>query len=262
MPLYKRALSVLPENGEVRDLEVELLLCSQRPNAVMQALRILIGQQQWGWVTQVAERFCRQSPLLNKEIFTTLLCEVSQHRDLDPYLDLLWALCPEDLTVTSILNMVLKDLPTSPQGAAPFPAQGGQLTIGLLKPLLSKVLLRETKPSQRYADILQSPSFPPPTPPPGQRAAPRGDPPSHGPPGAQAEDCLWDKSDVTVPSLINKPPPPRAFPAAWRHWLTGRVVSVSLGISLCSAWAGRSLLSIERGKRRSCFAMKRRTFQS
>ncbi|KAI4891577.1 hypothetical protein NFI96_004032 [Prochilodus magdalenae] len=167
LPLYKRALAVLPCKGAYQDLEVELLLCSQRPNAVMQALRILMGLGRWDRVTQVAERFCRQSPLLNKEIFTTLLCEVSQHRNLDPYLDLLWALCPEDMTVTGILNIVLKNLPSSIQSSGPFQvhSSGSQLTIGLLKPLLSKVLQRETKPSQRYADILQSPSHPPPTPP-------------------------------------------------------------------------------------------------
>ncbi|KAG9275379.1 Hermansky-Pudlak syndrome 6 protein [Astyanax mexicanus] len=168
LPLYKRALAVLPCKGAYQDLEVELLLCSQRPNAVMQALRILMGLGQWDRVTQVAQRFCCQSPLLNKEIFTTLLCEVSQHRHLDPYLDLLWALCPEDMTVTGILNIVLKNLPSSGQSCT-GPFQGSQhssqLTIGLLKPLLTKVLQRETKPSQRYADILQSPTHPPPTPP-------------------------------------------------------------------------------------------------
>lgn len=166
LPLYKRALAVLPCKSACQDLEVELLLCSQRPNAVMQALRMLIGQGQWDRVTQVAERYCRQSPLLNKEIFSTLLSEVSQHRDLDPYLDLLWALCPEDMTVTRILNLVLKNLPPTTQPSGPFQghSHGSQLTIGLLKPLLSKVLQRETRSSQRYADILQSPTLPPPTP--------------------------------------------------------------------------------------------------
>ncbi|XP_051936326.1 BLOC-2 complex member HPS6 [Hippocampus zosterae] len=184
VPLYKRALSVLSsartDRDQLRELEVEVLMVSGRPTAILQALRILIGQQQWEKVTQVAQRFCKQSPLLNKEIFTTLLCEVTQHRELDPYLDLLWALCPEDLTVTTILNLVLKNLPPpsslSPSSlcvdfrpsASPAPfgdPQSGQVTIGLLKPLLRKVLQRETKPSQHYADILQSPSFPPPTPP-------------------------------------------------------------------------------------------------
>ncbi len=165
LPLYKRALTVLPCKGTNQHLEVELLLCSERPKAIMQALRILIKQGQWERVAQVAERFCRQSPLLNKEIFSALLCEVSQHRDLDPYLDLLWTLCPEDMTVTSILNIVLKNLPDSMQNSGPFEAHGSQVTIGLLKPLLRKVLQRETKPSQRYADILQSPTVPPLTPP-------------------------------------------------------------------------------------------------
>lgn len=188
VPLYKRALCVLssltPDRDQRQDLEVELLLVSGRPNAILQALRILMAKQQWERVTQVAQKFCKQSPLLNKEIFTTLLCEVAQHRDLDPYLDLLWALCPEDLTVTTILNLVLKNLPspnTPPSSSssstfslsstfssspAPFAdPHSSQLTIGLLKPLLRKVLQREMKPSQHYADILQSPSFPPPAPP-------------------------------------------------------------------------------------------------
>ncbi|XP_034538374.1 Hermansky-Pudlak syndrome 6 protein [Notolabrus celidotus] len=187
VPLYKRALCTLSslsvDRAQQQDVEVELLLVSGRPNAILQALRILMAMQQWERVTQVAQKFCKQSPLLNKEIFTTLLCEVAQHRDLDPYLDLLWVLCPEDLTVTTILNLVLKNLPspnsppssssssfsmsiTSPSPPAPFAVpQNSQLTIGLLKPLLRKVLQRETKASQRYADILQSPSYPPPAPP-------------------------------------------------------------------------------------------------
>nr|XP_015799801.2 BLOC-2 complex member HPS6 [Nothobranchius furzeri] len=180
MPLYRRALCVLsgvnPDGDQ--DLEVELLLVGGRPNAILQALRILMRKQQWERVTQVAQRFCKQSPLLNKEIFTTLLCEVTHHRDLDPYLDLLWALCPEDFTVTTILNLVLKNLPSphtpshpatffmshaTPSSPSPFAdPDSSQLTIGLLKPLLRKVLQRETKPSQRYVDILQSPLYPPP----------------------------------------------------------------------------------------------------
>nr|XP_020457424.1 Hermansky-Pudlak syndrome 6 protein [Monopterus albus] len=179
VPLYKRALHVLSslslDRDQQQDLEVELLLVSWRPNAILQALRILMAKQEWGRVTQVAQKFCKQSPLLNKEIFTTLLCEVAQHRDLDPYLDLLWTLCPEDLTVTTILNLVLKNLPsssssfmssTTSSSPAPFAdCHSSQLTVGLLKPLLRKVLQRESKPSQHYVDILQSPLFPPPVPP-------------------------------------------------------------------------------------------------
>ncbi|KPP59092.1 Hermansky-Pudlak syndrome 6 protein-like [Scleropages formosus] len=173
LPLYRRALAALPKGEEHQDLEVELLLCSQRPHAVMQALRILMGRQEWQQVIQVAERFCQQSPLLNKEIFTTLLCEVSQHRELDPYLDLLWALCPEDLSVTSILNIVLKNLPPTCPSSRPFETSSAQLTVGLLRPLLSRVLLRETKPSHTYTDILHSPTFPPLTPPRQPKGLPR-----------------------------------------------------------------------------------------
>lgn len=184
IPLYKRALSVVSslssDQEQNQDLEVELLLVSGRPNAILQALRILMGKQEWDRVTEVAQKFCKQSPLLNKEIFSVLLCEVAQHRELDPYLELLWALCPEDMTVNNILNMVLTNLPSpktqsassfslssaAPSTPAPFAdTHSSQLTIGLLKPLLRKVLERETKSNQGYADILQSPSYPPPTPP-------------------------------------------------------------------------------------------------
>uniref|UniRef100_A0A8C6ST92 HPS6 biogenesis of lysosomal organelles complex 2 subunit 3 n=1 Tax=Neogobius melanostomus TaxID=47308 RepID=A0A8C6ST92_9GOBI len=164
VPLYKRALSVVSslstDRDHNQDLQVELLLVSGRPNAILQAMRILMGKQQWEKVTQVAQKYCTQSPLLNKEMFSTLLCEVAQHRELDPYLELLWSLCPEDLTVTNILSMYSYLCP------APFAdPQSSQLTIGLLKPLLRKVLERETKSNQGYADILQSPSYPPPAPP-------------------------------------------------------------------------------------------------
>ncbi|XP_069394368.1 BLOC-2 complex member HPS6 [Paralichthys olivaceus] len=204
VPLYKRALGVLShlcsDGDQQQNLEVELLLVSGRPNAILQAMRVLIAKQKWERVMQVAQTFCKQSPLLNKEIFTTLLCEVALHRELDPYLDLLWTLCPEDLTVTTIINLVLKSLPppntpssctssssfsmsaTTSSSPAPFAdSHSNQLTIGLLKPLLRKVLQRETKPSQHYADILQSPLFPPPAPPrqpaeqPGNMADPSTD---------------------------------------------------------------------------------------
>ncbi|KAM9365255.1 BLOC-2 complex member HPS6 [Pholidichthys leucotaenia] len=203
VPLYKRALCLLSslnlDRDQHQDLEVELLLVSGRPNAILQALRVLMGKQQWERVAQVAVKFCKQSPLLKKEVFTILLCEMAQHRNLDPYLDLVWELCPEDFTVTTILNSVLKNLPppsapshsssppcTSSPAPPPFAgSHSSQLTIGLLKPLLKKVLHRETKPSQRYVDILQSPSFPPPALPrqPNDQSSSVSDPSTDSPPG-------------------------------------------------------------------------------
>ncbi|CAJ1067614.1 Hermansky-Pudlak syndrome 6 protein [Xyrichtys novacula] len=238
VPLYKRALCVLSslsmDRTQQQDLEVELLLVSGRPNAILQALRILMAMQQWEKVTHVAQKFCKQSPLLNKEIFTTLLCEVAQHRDLDPYLDLLWVLCPEDLTVTTILNLVLKNLPspnsppssssssfsmsiTPPSPPAPFAEpQNSQLTIGLLKPLLRKVLQRETKASQRYADILQSPSFPPPAPP-RQPAEQQSSVPDSCINSALESDTdhdfLVDTSEEQSPSHVTVPRARMALPA-------------------------------------------------
>lgn len=110
VPLYKRALGVLArknKHSEADDeMELELLLCSKRPKAVLQALHLLIRLKQWQRAVEVAEKFSKLSPLLNKEIFTTLLAELAQHRELDPYLDRLWPLCPTELTASDILTEI------------------------------------------------------------------------------------------------------------------------------------------------------------
>uniref|UniRef100_A0A8C3XS73 HPS6 biogenesis of lysosomal organelles complex 2 subunit 3 n=1 Tax=Chelydra serpentina TaxID=8475 RepID=A0A8C3XS73_CHESE len=138
VPLYKRALAVLDPAAD-RELEIELLLCSARPKAVLQAVQLLIRLRRWQRVVEAAEKFSRLSPLLNKEIFTTLLAQFAQHRDLDPYLAALWELCPADLTVSDVLGIVLQHLPSSEGDPAPFSTGGAPLTLALLKPLLHKV---------------------------------------------------------------------------------------------------------------------------
>ncbi|NXU59253.1 HPS6 protein, partial [Turnix velox] len=169
VPLYKRALGVLTrknKHSEADDeMELELLLCSKRPKAVLQALHLLIRLKRWQRVVEVAEKFSKFSPLLNKEIFTTLLAEFAQHRELDPYLDILWPLCPAELTASDILTMVLQHLPCSQEDSAPIFSEGNQLTVGLLKPLLQRVVQRPCVQDEMYSDALQIPTFPPPTPP-------------------------------------------------------------------------------------------------
>ncbi|XP_053927001.1 BLOC-2 complex member HPS6 [Cuculus canorus] len=169
VPLYKRALGVLArkkKRSEADDeMELELLLCSKRPKAVLQALHILIRLKRWQQVVEVAEKFSKLSPLLNKEIFTTLLAEFAQHRELDPYLDMLWPLCPAELTISDILTVVLQHLPPSQEDPVPFSSEENQLTVGLLKPLLQRVVQRPCIQEEMYSDALQSPTFPPPTPP-------------------------------------------------------------------------------------------------
>uniref|UniRef100_A0A8C3CUY1 HPS6 biogenesis of lysosomal organelles complex 2 subunit 3 n=1 Tax=Cairina moschata TaxID=8855 RepID=A0A8C3CUY1_CAIMO len=143
VPLYKRALGVLArksKRSEVDDeMELELLLCSKRPKAVLQALHLLIRLKRWQRVVEVAEKFSKLSPLLNKEIFTTLLAEFAQHRELDPYVDTLWPLCPAELTASDILTVVLQHLPRTQGDPVPFSSEGNQLTVGLLKPLLQRL---------------------------------------------------------------------------------------------------------------------------
>ncbi|TFK07044.1 E3 ubiquitin-protein ligase MARCH5 [Platysternon megacephalum] len=186
VPLYKRALAVLDRQrhrlASDRELEIELLLCSARPKAVLQAMQLLIRLRRWQRVVEAAEKFSKLSPLLNKEIFTTLLAQFAQHRDLDPYLAALWELCPADLTSSDILSIVLQHLPGSEGDPAPFSAGGAPLTLALLKPLLHKVAQHQCTQDELYADILQGPPFPPPAPPRQHRAGPKAS-------GQQAGAC-------------------------------------------------------------------------
>nr|XP_033797028.1 Hermansky-Pudlak syndrome 6 protein [Geotrypetes seraphini] len=169
VPLYKRALSVLTKRHDNTthndaDIEIELLLCSERPKAIMQAVTILIHSRQWERVVEAALTYSKLSPVVNKDIFTTLLAQFAQHRELDSYLGKLWEICPRDMTATDILNIVLQHIPKSEEDQTPFPNSENQLTIGLLKPLLSRVLQYHSK-SDIYVDVVQTPTFPPPTPP-------------------------------------------------------------------------------------------------
>ncbi|XP_074856054.1 BLOC-2 complex member HPS6 [Carettochelys insculpta] len=177
LPLYRRALAVLPgkqhPTAADSELEIELLLCSERPKAVLQAVQLLIHLRRWQRVVEAAETFSKLSPLLNKEIFATLLAQFAQHRDLDPYLATLWELCPADLTVPDILSTVLQHLPCPEGDPAPFCARGAPLTVALLKPLLHKVAQRQGTRDELYADVLQGSPFPPPTPPREHRAVPK-----------------------------------------------------------------------------------------
>ncbi|XP_067156245.1 BLOC-2 complex member HPS6 [Apteryx mantelli] len=177
VPLYKRALGVLAQKNKRSEaddeMELELLLCSKRPKAVLQAVHLLIHLKRWQRVVEVAEKFSKLSPLLNKEIFTTLLAEFAQHRELDPYLDRLWPLCPAELTASDILTVILQHLPVSQEDPVPFSSEGAQLTVGLLKPLLQRVVQRPCIQDEMYADALQSPTFPPPAPPREHRTPPK-----------------------------------------------------------------------------------------
>ncbi|KAG8551263.1 hypothetical protein GDO81_004028 [Engystomops pustulosus] len=156
-PLYKRALSVLgkrKDNTNV-DLEVEILLCSGRPQAIIQAIHILIALQRWPRVMEETLRFSQLSPLISKDIFITLLTEFVRHRHLDSYVAQLCQICPEDMTATDLLRIVLQNLPKTEGEPPPFCSDGAHVTLGLLKPLLNKVLQNqkgkdEANPKQTF----------------------------------------------------------------------------------------------------------------
>lgn len=176
VPLYKRALAVLIRRGSRsvtdRDMEIELLLSSRRPKAILQAMDLLIQHGRWQRVMEAAEKFSMLSPLLNKEIFILLLGEFAQHRALDPYLDTLWRLCPADLSASDTLGVLQQHLASREVDPPPFTAgEASQLTIGLLKPLLLRLAQCPFGQDEIYTDVLQGPTFPPPTPPRDHRVA-------------------------------------------------------------------------------------------
>ncbi|XP_048406938.1 BLOC-2 complex member HPS6 [Stegostoma tigrinum] len=178
IPLYKRALSVIPSpcsggTGDPTETIIELLLCSKRPNAIIQAVRLLIERGMWQRAVEATSRFSRQGPLLKKELFAAMLVQVSQHRALDPYLEEIWELCPEDTTTADILDIVLGSVPSTCE-SGPYSSDGNQLTVGLLRPLLTKVLTQNE--DQQWIGIGMAEGaktlvFPPPTPPRQKKAA-------------------------------------------------------------------------------------------
>uniref|UniRef100_A0A8C9AN70 Hermansky-Pudlak syndrome 6 protein homolog n=1 Tax=Prolemur simus TaxID=1328070 RepID=A0A8C9AN70_PROSS len=171
LPLYRRALAVLGEEGARPEaLELELLLGSGRPNAVLQAVGQLVQKEQWERALDAGLALGPSSPLLRSEIFKLLLAEFAQHRRLDAHLPLLGVLCPPELAPAEILLLLRTYLPDEVGPPTPFPKPGAEapLTVGLLRTLLEQTGA-QGQPSgpvlSLYEDILWDPGTPPPAPP-------------------------------------------------------------------------------------------------
>lgn len=169
LPLYRRALAVLGEEGKrPEDLEVELLLGSRRPKAVLQAVRQLIRKELWERALEAGLALDSSSPLLRSEIFKLLLAEFAQHRRLDAHLPLLCRLCPPEVAPDELLLLLRTHLPDDVGTSSPFPEPGAEppLTVGLVRALLEQTGAQE-RPSgpvqSTYEDILWDPGTPPPT---------------------------------------------------------------------------------------------------
>ncbi|ERE79029.1 putative Hermansky-Pudlak syndrome 6 protein like protein [Cricetulus griseus] len=173
LPLYRRALAVLGEEGKRPEaLELELLLGSGRPKAVLQAVRQLIEKEQWDRALEAGLALDSSSPLLRSEIFKLLLAEFARHRRLDAHLPLLCRLCPPELAPDELLLLLRTHLPDDVGTSNPFPEPGAEppLTVGLVRALLEQTGAqgRPSGPVQsKYEDILWDPGTPPPTPPRG-----------------------------------------------------------------------------------------------
>uniref|UniRef100_H0V6Z5 HPS6 biosis of lysosomal organelles complex 2 subunit 3 n=1 Tax=Cavia porcellus TaxID=10141 RepID=H0V6Z5_CAVPO len=145
LPLYRRALAVLGEEGTRPEaLEIELLLGSRRPKAVLQA------------VGQLAGLALGPSAPASSEIFKLVLAEFARHQ----------------LTPDELLLLLRAHLPDEGAPPTPFPEPGAEppLTLGLLRTLLEQTAA-EGRPSgpvlSLYEDILWDLRTPPPTPPRG-----------------------------------------------------------------------------------------------
>ncbi|XP_036685642.1 Hermansky-Pudlak syndrome 6 protein [Balaenoptera musculus] len=177
LPLYRRALEVLGEEGTRPEaLELDLLLGSGRPKAVLQAVGQLVQKEEWERALEAGLALSPSSPLLRSEIFKLLLAEFARHRRLDAHLPLLCRLCPPDLAPAELLLLLRTHLPDELEPPAPFPEPGAEppLTVGLLRALLEQTGT-EGRPSgpvlSQYEDILWDPGTPPPTPPRGPMSA-------------------------------------------------------------------------------------------
>ncbi|XP_004580293.2 BLOC-2 complex member HPS6 [Ochotona princeps] len=184
LPLYRRALAVLGEEGTRPEaLELELLLGSGRPKAVLQAMGQLVQKEQWERALEVGLALGPSSPLLRSEIFKLLLAQFAKHRQLDAHLPLLCRLCPPELTPTELLLLLRAHLPDDVGPPTPFPEPGAEppLTVGLLRTLLEQTGA-QGRPSgpvlSLYEDILWDAGTPPPTPPRGPMTIPQASDPT------------------------------------------------------------------------------------
>ncbi|XP_013359583.1 PREDICTED: Hermansky-Pudlak syndrome 6 protein [Chinchilla lanigera] len=173
LPLYRRALAVLGEEGSRPEaLEIELLLGSRRPKAVLQAVGQLVRGEQWERALEAGLALGPSSPLLRSEIFKLLLAEFARHRRLDAHLPLLCCLCPPELAPDELLLLLRTHLPDEGGPPTPFPEPGAEppLTVGLLRTLLEQTGAQR-RPSgpvlSLYEDVLWDLGTPPPTPPRG-----------------------------------------------------------------------------------------------
>ncbi|KAM5271826.1 BLOC-2 complex member HPS6 [Ctenodactylus gundi] len=180
LPLYRRALAVLGEEGTRPEaLELELLLGSRRPKAVLQAVGQLVQKEQWERALEAGLALGPASPLLRNEIFKVLLTEFAQHRRLDAHLPLLCRLCPPELAPEELLLLLKTHLPDEVGPPTPFPEPGAEppLTVGLLRTLLEQTGVQR-RPSgpvlSLYEDSLWDSGTPPPTPPRGPLTALQG----------------------------------------------------------------------------------------
>ena len=97
LPLYRRALAVLGEEGTRPEaLELDLLLGSGRPKAVLQAVGQLVQKEQWERALEAGLALSPSSPLLRSEIFKLLLAEFARHRRLDDHSEESVDLSPDD----------------------------------------------------------------------------------------------------------------------------------------------------------------------
>ncbi|OCT71694.1 Hermansky-Pudlak syndrome 6 protein [Xenopus laevis] len=167
VPLYKRALAVVSKGkasttaNQDCDIEIDILLYSGRPQAIIQAIHMLINLQRWERVIAETKKFSRLSPIVTKDIFITLLAEFVKHRHLDSYINQLCDICPEEMTPTDLLRILLQNMPVEQD--QPFCNGGTPLTVGLLKPLFNKVIQNQKAQHMKSAAMTFSPSTPPET---------------------------------------------------------------------------------------------------
>ncbi|CAM9475941.1 unnamed protein product [Lampetra planeri] len=149
-PPHLRALFVLPESkgggggGEEAAFIRTELLCRGSPEDAAQAIQLLLSMGMWQQAVAAASRYRIDNQMLQAQVFTTFLDAFTCSRGLDPYVGKVWELCPDSMTATDVLATVLHRLPNSHDEAQPFVRRDAQITIELLRPLLTRLLLKES----------------------------------------------------------------------------------------------------------------------
>uniref|UniRef100_UPI00358E6488 BLOC-2 complex member HPS6-like n=1 Tax=Myxine glutinosa TaxID=7769 RepID=UPI00358E6488 len=146
-PLHLRVLFSLPDGADQESVTLRSeLLCRGEPEDAVQGVCMLLDAGQWEQAVRAAKGSPTWSRVLQADVFKSFVVALSRFRGLDGYLDEIWELCPDGMTATEVLRIMLRhgsDDVDATVSERVFDQDDSELTIRLIRPFLMRLLLGE-----------------------------------------------------------------------------------------------------------------------